>query len=471
MVPIIFIGTTFLIHMNIIKKFLEKNANSKICINVIGDPIIDEYYDVSVNRISPEFPIPVYKSVNENSVSGIVPGGAANVAFQFKHFNVNLELICLLSSLSQIIYDSRGIKTNYSKIVGNMSIPTKKRIYSQNIPLCRWDLERENFGLDDIKKHLLDLNIPDSDINIFSDYNKGMFSYPWFRKFFKNSKSIVDPKNNNIDLWQDCTIFKPNSIEAKQFSDRKNWHDQIDYFMNSLRCDSVVITQGGQGVVAKELDYFEYKSKNSFSDPRSVIGAGDCFCSFLAMAVARGFNLQEACEIAFEAGAIYVKRDLNKPVSPAELWLATGSKIVTCPEILANRNFKLSFTNGCFDLLHGGHLSSLKYASQQGEKLCVAINSDESVKKIKGENRPIMQLHDRLSILENLEFVDYIIVFDDETPIEIIKSIEPDVIVKGAEYENKAVIGREFCKEVRFAPTYGNMSTTNIIAKIKFQQE
>lgn len=456
--------------MNIIQKFLEHDAKSKISINVIGDPIIDIYYDVSVNRISPEFPIPVYKSVDENPLSGMIPGGAANVALQFKYFNVNFELICLLSNLAQVVYDSRGIKTGYSKVVSNFAVPTKKRLYSQNIPICRWDIEKENFGLEDIKKHLLELSIPESDLNVFSDYNKGMFSYPWFRKFFRKTKSIVDPKNNNIDLWQDCTIFKPNSIEAKQFSDRKNWEDQADYFMNSLRCNSVVITQGGQGVVGKEADYFEYRSKNSFSDPKSVIGAGDCFCCFLAMAVARGFNLQEACEIAFEAGAIYVKRDLNKPVSPAELWSATGSKIVTCPEILANRNFKLVFTNGCFDLLHGGHLSSLKYASQQGEKLCVAINSDDSVRKIKGENRPIMQLSDRLSILENLEFVDYIIIFDDETPIEIIKSIEPDIIVKGAEYENKVVIGREYCKEVRFAPTYGSMSTTNIITKIKSQQ-
>lgn len=455
--------------MQLIKKFLEIDSESKISINVIGDSIIDEYYEVAVQRISPEFPIPVYKSDSCSTSSGSIPGGAANVAFQFSHFNVDVEYISLLTNLSKVIFNSNGIKTNYCKIVDNMLIPVKKRIYSQNIPLTRWDIEKENFGLEDIKKHLLDLHIPESDMNIFSDYNKGMFSIPWFRKFFKNSKSIVDPKNKNIDLWQDCTVFKPNAIEARNFSDRKNWKDQADYFMNALRCESVVITQGGDGVVGKNLDYFEHRPDSVLPKVESVIGAGDCFCSFLAMALVRGFSLQEASQIGFEAGSLYVLRNLNKPICPAELWSLTGSKVITKPEILVNRNFKLAFTNGCFDLLHAGHLSSLNYAAKQGDKLCVAINSDDSVRKIKGEKRPVMSLEDRLNLLQNLSCVDYVIVFDDETPLDIIKTIEPDVIVKGAEYVNKVVVGRDYCKEVKFAPTLGDYSTTSVIENLKLQ--
>ena len=455
--------------MQLIKKFLETDSQSKISINVIGDPIIDEYYDVAVQRISPEFPIPVYKSESCSTSSGLIPGGAANVAFQFSHFNVDVEYISLLTNLSKVIFNSNGIKTNYCKIVENMLIPVKKRIYSQNIPLTRWDIEKENFGLEDIKRHLLDLQIPESDLNIFSDYNKGMFSIPWFRKFFKNSKSIVDPKNSNIDLWQDCTVFKPNSLEAKNFSDRKNWKDQVDYFMNSLRCESVVVTQGGEGVVGKNVDYFEHRPATVTTKVESVIGAGDCFCSFLAMALIRGFTLQEASQIAFEAGSLYVLRNLNKPICPAELWSLTGSKIINKPEILVNRNFKLAFTNGCFDLLHAGHLASLNYAAKQGDKLCVAINSDESVRKIKGEKRPVMKLEDRINLLQNLSCIDYLIVFNDETPIDIIKTIEPDVIVKGSEYINKTVIGREYCKEVKFAPTVGDYSTTSVIENLRLQ--
>jgi len=457
--------------MTLIKKFLEKDLENKISINVIGDPMVDEWYDVAVDRISPEFPIPVYKSVSQVPVSGMLPGGAANVAYQFKHFNVDLQLITLLSSLSQVVFDSRGIKTGLCKIVDNMFMPVKKRIYSQDIPLTRWDFERENFGLDDIKKHLLDLEIPDSDLNIFSDYNKGIFSYPWFRKYFKNSKSIVDPKNENIDIWQDCSVFKPNMLEARQLSEKKNWKDQVDFFINSIKCDSVVITQGANGVVGKNEDYFEFRPENNNIKPQSVIGAGDCFVCFMSMALVRGFTLQEATQIAYIAGSIYVQRKMNRPISPAELIAYAGNKIVDCPKILAKRNFKLAFTNGCFDMFHAGHVSSLEFASKQGDKLCVAINSDESIRRIKGTSRPIIPLAERVKLLQSLEVVDFIIVFDENDPYQIIKDTNPDVLVKGSEYEDKLVVGRDLVKDVRFAPNYPGFSTTNIINKIKIADD
>jgi len=107
----------------------------------------------------------------------------------------------------------------------------------------------------------MDLVIPSSDMNIFSDYNKGIFNMPWFRKYFKNADSIVDPKHANIDLWEDCTVFKPNASEAKTLSDKKGWKDQVEFFTNSIRCKSVVITQSGEGVVGKDSDYFEYRPK------------------------------------------------------------------------------------------------------------------------------------------------------------------------------------------------------------------
>lgn len=453
--------------MSLIKKFLQKDAEQKITINVIGDPIIDEWHDVAVERISPEFPIPVYKSTNESSVSGMIPGGAANVAFQFKYFNVNIELITLLSNLARIIYDSRGIKTNYCKVVDNIFLPVKKRIYSQEIPLTRWDIERENFGLDDIKKHLLDLVIPDSDMNIFSDYNKGLFSFPWFRKFFKNAKSIVDPKNENIDIWQDCTVFKPNSNEARLLSDKKHWQDQSDFFINSIKCESVVITQGADGVVGKEKDYFEYRPDYQVPRPESVIGAGDCFVCFLSMALVRGFSLKEASEIAYAAGSYYVRKKMNKPISPAELITMAGDKLVDCPTILSNRNFKLAFTNGCFDLLHAGHVASLEHASKLGDKLCVAINSDDSVKRIKGDSRPIIPLAERIKMLQALSCVDYIVVFDEDESYEVINKVKPDVLIKGYEYENKIVVGRDLVKEVKYAPTYPNCSTSAILERIR----
>jgi D-beta-D-heptose 7-phosphate kinase/D-beta-D-heptose 1-phosphate adenosyltransferase len=447
--------------------FLAKDSESNIKINVIGDSMFDEYHNVEVKRISPEFPIPVYKSNSEVASNGLLPGGAANVAAQLKYFNVNVELVSLITNLAKVVFESNDVSTKYSKIIDNMQIPTKRRIYSEGIPLVRWDIEKENFGLDDIKKYLMDLIIPDSDFNIFSDYSKGLFSYPWFRKFFNQAPSLVDPKNSEIDFWQDCTYFKPNSIEAKYLSEKKNWKDQIEYFIDSIRCKHVVITQGGNGIVGKDEDYFEYNPKDLSVNPESLVGAGDCFAAFLSMAVCRGFKLEEAAKIAYVAGSLYVKRNFNKPISPGELLIHAGIKHVTAPQILQNRNFKLVATNGCFDLVHAGHLQSLRYAKQQGDRLVVLINSDESVAKLKGDSRPILPLHNRLQMIKSLDMVDFVVVFDENTPENVLRKIMPDVLVKGTEYENKEVVGSSFIKEIKLAPMIKGISTTDIIKKIK----
>lgn len=459
----------FSVDSKLIIKFLDDVLNKKISINVIGDNIVDEYYDVDVERISPEFPIPVYKSNSMDPSSGLIPGGAANVAAQFSFFNVNVELVTLLDKLCQVVYESKGIKTNYSKILGNIFIPRKRRIYSQNIPLVRHDFEKENYGLDDIKRQLLDFNIPDSDFNIFSDYSKGLFCIPWFRKFMQNAENIVDPKSNFIDLWEGCTYFKPNSVEAERLSERKNFRDQLEFFMDALKCKGVIITQSGDGVVGKDInqDLFEIRPASKMPSPQSVIGAGDCFVAFVTMALARGFNLQEASTLAFAAGSLYVQKKHNSPLCPVDLFELTGQKLVANPAILKKRNFTLSFTNGCFDLLHAGHLSSLSFAKKQGQKLCVAVNSDESVKSLKQENRPIINLNNRIKMLESLEFIDYIVVFDDDTPYDLIDTIRPDVLVKGADYKTKLVVGSDIVQDVRFAPIVSGLSTTSIIDKIK----
>lgn len=454
---------------DLIISFLNKIVDKKVNVNVIGDNIVDEYYDVEVERISPEFPIPVYKSSSTDPTSGLIPGGAANVAAQFSHFNTSVELVTLLNKLCQVVFDSRGIKTNYSKVLSNIFIPTKRRIYSQNVPLVRHDFEKENYGLDDIKKQLLDLHIPDSDFNIYSDYSKGIFCIPWFRKFMQKSKNIVDPKSNFIDLWEGCTYFKPNSVEAEKLSERKNAQDQLDFFMDSLKCKGVIITQSAQGVVGKDIDheYFEIKPKEKLPDPESVIGAGDCFIAFTSMALSRGFNLEDAARIAFAAGCLYVQKRHNSPLCPADLFDLTNKKLIEKPEILKNRNFKLVFTNGCYDLMHFGHISSLSFAKKQGDKLCVAINSDASIKSIKNDGRPIVNLSNRIKMLEALEMVDYIVVIEDKDPWDLIEAIRPDVLVKGADYRNKTVVGSDLVQDVRFAPFISGLSTTNIIDKIR----
>lgn len=451
----------------LIASFLDKVFDKKISVNVIGDTIIDEYYDVEVERISPEFPIPVYKSRSIDPTSGLIPGGAANVALQFQHFNVNVELISLLDNISQVIFESKGIKSNHSKVLGNIFIPRKRRIYSQNTPLVRHDFEKENYGLDDIKKQLFELSIPESDFNIFSDYSKGLFCIPWFRKYMQKSPSIVDPKHNFIDLWEGCNYFKPNSIEAEKLSERKNHKDQLEFFMDALKCQGVLITKSGDGVVGKDVDhdYFEVKPNHKIENPESVIGAGDCFVAFVTMALARGFNLEQAAHIAFIAGSAYVQRKHNRPLCPVELLSATGTKEIKNAEILKNRNFKLVFTNGCFDFgLTAAHVECFKFAKSHGDKLVVALNSDRSVSRLKGRGRPLMPFNERLKVLSALESVDYVIGFEDDTPYETIKDLMPDLIVKGGDYTKEEVVGYDLAP-VELFPFINSTSTTDKINK------
>jgi len=454
---------------DLISGFLEKDIQKKVEINVVGDVMFDEYYEVEVERISPEFPIPVYKSSSPDPCSGLIPGGAANVAYQFKYFNVESELISLLNKLGQVVLDSKGISTEYSKVLNNIWIPTKRRFYSQGVPLTRHDIEKENYGIDEIKKYLFDLKVPESDFTIYSDYSKGLFSCPWFRKYISQNNNIVDPKNNFIDLWEGCTFFKPNQKEAEKLSERKNASDQLEFFIDSLKCQGVLITRSGNGVVGKEVagDEFEISPQFSLGNPVSVIGAGDCFISFVSMALSHGYSLEKAAQIAFVAGCCYVQKKHNSPLSGAELLSFIGCKHVRSPEILKNRNFELVFANGCFDNgLTPAHVACLEFAKKQGDKLVVALNSDDSVRKLKGEGRPVVPLEERIKVISGLGCVDYVVSFEEDTPLEIIKKIMPEKIVKGGDYRVEQVVGKDLAEVIIFNKI-DCMSTTDKINKIK----
>jgi D-beta-D-heptose 7-phosphate kinase/D-beta-D-heptose 1-phosphate adenosyltransferase len=183
------------------------------------------------------------------------------------------------------------------------------------------------------------------------------------------------------------------------------------------------------------------------------------------MSLALGLNILESAEIAWEAGVVYVKNKYNQPLHPNDF---STSKIVD-PQFLTERNFKLVFTNGCFDILHAGHLESLKFAKFLGDKLVVAVNTDESVAENK-PGRPFVKLKDRMSLLASLEFVDYVVSFSEKTPLEILKTIRPDVVVKGSEYSKENIVGNDFIPEVVVCPMIEGLSTTNLINSIKNSQ-
>lgn len=470
--------------MNILEEFLKKNRECKINIHCLGDGMVDEYVAVKVNRISPEFPMPIMHSLNDQVIRK--PGGAANVAYQFRHFNVESLLFCLPEHEATRLYLDHGVDVASPHIPQldagesqRIRLPRKRRFLCDNIQVIRQDFESPLCGVNRtayqsiVAAHAAILpNCGQPEVAVFSDYDKGYFDDPTFIRtsldsYTDKTVTIVDPKNGPLEKWAGCSIFKPNAVEAARLSGESDWRRQCVYIKSKLSCDGVVITQGGEGVCGlTDLGFFEYRPNKSVL-VESVIGAGDCFCAFLAMATGHGFGLELAARIAFEAGAKYVQCRLNRPITPAEM---SPSGIVS-PEDLSRRDFTLAFTNGCFDLLHEGHISTLEFAKTKASKLVVGVNSDSSVRKLKGDGRPVKPLEERMRLLAALKPVDYVVSFNEETPFETIKKIRPDCLVKGADYDLTTVVGRDLVKDVYLAPVVEGLSTTRTIQILQQSQQ
>ncbi|MGE0569253.1 MAG: PfkB family carbohydrate kinase [Bacteroidia bacterium] len=393
------------------------------------------------------------------------PGGVSNVASQFKYFNVDVELITFCDDyLSKVIEEYDFVDKSIS-IEPNGFIPIKRRYIDGDVQVVRHDVENLNYNLSEREitkfqiEALMKIKHCDVDVIVFSDYNKGFFSDEI--NWIKNSScpTIVDPKKKPLEKWEGCTIFKPNYKEAIELTGYKNWRDQCQLFKDELGCEAVVITFGGDGVRGYWEDYFEYKPSRQVK-VRSVVGAGDCFLAGLSLCVAHEIYGIEAVATAYEMGAQYVQHGLNRAITPGEL---AKDKFVE-PVDLVSRDYKLVFTNGCFDILHTGHLQTLKFAKSKGDKLVVALNSDESVKRLKGDKRPIKTLKERMSLMAAFEMVDFVTYFEEDTPQEILEIIRPDAIVKGSQYESDKIVGHDFIKEVYRAPMVEGLSTTSLLA-------
>lgn len=460
----------------LIKEFLKRNRERTLNIFCVGDAMLDEYNEVKINRISPEHPVAVMACQSKVVQR---PGGAANVAYQFKHLNAETHLFCMDDPKAVKVFKEHHISTfSFSTASGDpcCELPIKRRYLDQGVQVApRHDIEKPSCGLtpkqiDSITQALyktLTLNSPD--VAIFSDYDKGMFHSSLFQipESYKDTITIVDPKCGPLSKWKGCKIFKPNCNEAAALSGKAHWRDQARYFQDELQCEAVVITFGGEKVAGIwKDDDFVYRPERRVN-VESVIGAGDCFAAFFAAAVGHGFTPPEAANIAWNAGSIYVQQKMNRPVVPAELSI---DKIVA-PEDLAKRDFKLSLTNGCFDIVHRGHIESLKFARSKGDKLVVAVNSDESVRRAKGPSRPVVPLDDRMAVLASFEFVDFVVSFDEDTPLEVIENINPDALVKGSDYQFSKIAGAEIVPEVYLAPMVPGVSTSKLLENYSLSQQ
>ena len=380
-------------------------------IGLLGDYIEDIYVYGTCDRISPESPIPVFNETKRVHKKG----GSGNVYENLKAFGVEVEHL----------YSCNSVKTRF--VVDNHII---------------FRLDQEKY---DASKQT-DFNL-ESEYVILSDYNKGFLDKS--EEIIKNLKDkgkfvIVDPKFN-LSFYRGADIVKMNEKEWNEYSDTRDGYAVIkDFGIGTL-----VVTRGSNSVLI--FDQFGKREVIVDDHPVSdVTGAGDVFIAAMTVFLYRGDKIDEAVRKASKLSSISVTK--------FGTYVLTEKDIRTvCPKVV--------FTNGCFDILHRGHIEYLKKSKALGDKLIVGINSDDSLYKLKGFGRPVNNQEDRKAILESLECVDEVIVFEEDTPYNLIKSIKPDIITKGGDYVKEQVVGKDLA-EVVIIDYLNGYSTSKLMEKM-----
>jgi D-beta-D-heptose 7-phosphate kinase/D-beta-D-heptose 1-phosphate adenosyltransferase len=429
---------------------------------------------------------------NTNIPAAKVPGGAANVCTQMSKFNVDCYLISFKEDEN---FADQKFNSEYGcKIPGK--IPLKRRFYDGDYPLPRWDIEQENYGLSSeeleyyqsrlfiqFEKFIKDKN---PDIIVLSDYGKGLFTNYFAKRIIvlcnnHNIPTVVDPKNPPYDQWSGCTYFKPNAFEACKMAEIKhpmdyNWLNHAMTFKN-VGIKNTIITDGPNPPFVYDGNVFYYDEIKLAKKPEknSVIGAGDCFCAFLTMCLAHEMSLKDSVEVAWNSSSLYIESKHNKPIMPYEFarWSdPIHSKIINVDEMERIMNYDKAtwaWTNGCFDVMHIGHLKTLEAASKFGNRVIVGLNTDESIKRLKGASRPILPYNIRAEYLAHLQYVDFIVPIDEDTPLSIIERLKPNKIIKGGDYCVKDIAGADVVghDNVHIIPLIEGLSTSKIIERIK----
>jgi D-beta-D-heptose 7-phosphate kinase/D-beta-D-heptose 1-phosphate adenosyltransferase len=445
---------------------------------IIGDIMLDKYIYVNINKIANEAPIPVFSYCSEKNVLG----GCGNVMQNMLQFNNKIHIITVVGNDNYVAMIGEIIG---EKLIIDCSRKTtvKTRIVSDNKILLRYDDESTHSIDKNIEQMILDQFdslFSSLDIVVFSDYNKGVLTQNICQYIIKkcnqhNKKTITDLKHN-FDYFKSVTITKPNLSEAVAYCNRNNIinPDLIEIhktIKSNLNCEYSIVTLGKNGISLLNNDKL-FTTCYSSEDIIDVTGAGDIVLSVISSLYGTMDN-KRILDIACYLGTLSVKKLGTYYISANDIidaykW-ANQTKIL-CSDILyylKKSNASIVFTNGCFDILHIGHITYLEQAKKLGDYLIVAINSDESVSQLKGINRPINKLNDRIDFLKRYDFIDFIISFNDETPLELIKMIRPNILVKGGDYDINNIVGKEYAKQVMVLPYIEGKSTTKILEKIK----
>ncbi len=462
---------------------------------VIGDVMLDRYWHGGTSRISPEAPVPVVK------VGGVEdrPGGAGNVALNIAALGSGASLISVVgrdeaAEALRSRLQSVGIHTDFQASVDKPTI-TKLRVISRHQQLIRMDFE-ESFAPEDSDgfvekaKNLLPL----MGAVILSDYAKGTLQDT--QGLIRAAQDagvpvLVDPKGTDFERYRGATLLTPNLHEFEAVVGACPHESDLvakgTELMLSLGLEALLVTRGEHGMTLLRPNQPEFHLPARAREVFDVTGAGDTVISVLASSLAAGSDLPQAVALANIAAGVVVGKLGTATISGPELRRAIVSEQGSQRGVMSEEQLlialedarahgeKIVFTNGCFDIIHAGHVGYLEDARRLGDRLVVAINSDESVSRLKGPARPINPVDRRMAVLAGLEAVDWVLSFADDTPERLLELIKPDVLVKGGDYTEEQVVGWEIVKayggEVKVLSFFDNCSTTAIVEKIRDQNE
>lgn len=460
---------------------------------VIGDLMIDHYLWGSCERISPEAPVQV---VNVKSESAVL-GGAGNVINNLNALGAQVDVIsviggCEISDELKVLLKNINVSTQHLITQKDRITSKKSRIIASQQQVVRYDRESTDEISNESQKEILDTFtsiIANYDGVLLSDYGKGVLAKKLTTSLISianknNKKVLVDPKGLDYSKYKGAYLLTPNKKEASEamqvnIKDDESLAQAITKLKTECDLSVSLITLSEQGVAI-----YDDKLRTHPTVAREVYdvtGAGDTVLASLGFALACGVDIDDAVEFSNLAAGVVVGKigsatatlneiieyesSLNKSTSDEHI--KTLSEITTLSEELKARDKKIIFTNGCFDILHAGHVRYLETAKSYGDVLILGLNSDRSVTALKGEGRPINTQLDRAYILAALEAVDYVVVFDEDTPYDLIKAVKPHVLVKGGDYEGKEVVGQDIANELKLVQFVDGKSTTKTIEKIQ----
>lgn len=447
---------------------------------IIGDLMLDHYVWGSVERISPEAPVQILKITHENNRLG----GASNVALNLIALGAKAHICGIVGDDSDgkiivDLLDSAGIERDLLCVKSDFQSIKKTRFIASNQQVLRVDRESVDMSLDNTILEKIKDTLGNFNAIILSDYGKGALGVDFTRQIIalaneRKMPILCDPKGDDYSKYANATLLTPNKKEAQiatniRIDSAETLLDSLKKLKNDYNLTYALITlsEDGMAIYDDKMTQIPTLAKEVYD----VTGAGDTVIAALAFGICTNMDIYESAKFANAAAAVVVGKIGSAQATRAEIFGVMGDEAhLDDLELIADLKKdgkKIVFTNGCFDILHFGHISYLRKAKSFGDILVVGLNSNDSVRRLKGDLRPINDESDRAQILRELECVDFVIIFDEDTPIELIKKIRPDILVKGADYADKEVVGSEIVPDVRLVELAKGRSTSKIIEKIQ----